>query len=148
MANSGKSWLIAAGSASAAIGVLHLVCIVGGGPAYRYFGAGERLAQRAEAGSLQPAAITLVFAAAFLVLAVYGFSGAGLFRRLPLLRTALVASAAVYLLRGLFVVTEVMALAGGRAIPTRFVAFSVVSFGVGICYALGTIRAWARLAAA
>lgn len=145
MKNSGRSWLIAAGLASGAIGVLHLVCIVVGGPAYRFFGAGERLAQRAEAGSLQPAAITFVFAVAFFVLAAYGFSGAGVLRRLPLLRTALVATAAVYLLRGLFVITEVTALAGGRAIPPRFIVFSLVSLGVGICYALGTIGAWARL---
>ena len=145
MINSGKRYLIAAGSASAAIGVLHLVCIVIGGPAYRYFGAGERLAQRAEAGSLQPAAMTLVFAVAFFVLAAYGFSGAGVMRRLPLLRTALVASAVVYLLRGLFVISEVVALTGGRAIPPRFVVFSLVSLAVGIFYALGTIGAWAGL---
>jgi hypothetical protein len=145
MTNSGKPYLIAAGSASAAIGVLHLVCIVVGGPAYRYFGAGERLALRAEAGSLQPAAMTLVFAVAFFVLAAYGFSGAGVMRKLPLLRTALVATAVVYLLRGLFVVTEVLALAGGRAVPPHFVVFSLVSLGVGIGYALGTIGAWARL---
>ena len=144
MANNGKPYLIAAGSASAAIGIVHLVAIVVGGPAYRYLGAGERLAQRAEAGSLQPAVMTLIFAVAFFVLAAYGFSAAGLIRRLPLLRTALVATAAVYLLRGLFVVTEVLALAGGRAVPPRFVVFSLVSLAVGICYALGTIGAWFR----
>lgn len=145
MSDAGKPHLIAAGSASAAIGVLHLVCIVVGAPAYRYFGAGDRLAQRAEAGSLQPAAMTLVFAVAFFVLAAYGFSGAGAIRRLPLLRTALVASAVVYLLRGLFVITEVLALAGGRAVPPRFVVFSLVSLAVGLCYGLGTVRAWAQL---
>jgi hypothetical protein len=145
MINSGRRSLIAAGSASAAIGVLHLVCIVIGGPAYRYFGAGERLAQRAEAGSLQPAAITLVFAVAFFVLAAYGFSGAGVIRKLPLLRTALVATAVVYLLRGLFVIPEVLALTGGRAVPPHFVVFSLVSLAIGICYALGTIGAWAHL---
>ena len=145
MTNCGRPYLIAAGSASAAIGVLHLVCIAIGGPAYRYFGAGERLAQRAEAGSLQPAAITLVFAAAFFVLAAYGLSGAGAIRRLPLLRTALVASAAVYLLRGLFVVPEVLAVTGGRAIPPHFVVFSLVFLAVGLCYALGTIGSWGRL---
>jgi Zn-dependent protease with chaperone function len=39
----------------------------------------------------------------------------------------------------------VLALKGGRAIPPRFVVFSLVSLGVGICYALGTIGAWSRL---
>ena len=62
--------------------------------------------------------------------------------RLPLLRAALVATAVVYLLRGLFVVSEVVALTGGRAIPPHFVVFSLVSLGVGVCYALGTIGAW------
>jgi hypothetical protein len=145
MTNSGKPYLIAAGAASAASGVLHLVCIAIGGPAYRYFGAGETFARRAEAGSLQPAMMTLVIAMAFFVLAAYGFAGAGLIRRLPLTRTALVACAVVYLLRGLSVIPETLAVHAGRIIPPRYLVFSLVSLAVGICYALGTIGAWSRL---
>lgn len=148
MTDSGKPYLIAAGAASAAIGVLHLVVIAIGGPAYRYFGAGERLAQRAEAGSLQPAVMTLIIALAFLFLAAYGFAGAGLVRKLPLTRAALVASAVVFLLRGLSVIPEALALHAGRSVPPRYLVFSLVSLAIGICYGLGTMRAWARLSSA
>ena len=95
-----NNWLIAGGVLSAAASALHLACIVGGGDWYRFFGAGEAMAQAAERGEAYPALLTLAIAAVLAIWAAYAFAGAGLIRRLPLMRTALVAITAIYLLRG------------------------------------------------
>ena len=94
-------WLIAGGVLSTAAALLHLAIIAGGPDWYRFFGAGERMARMAELGLLRPALITLGIAAILAVWAAYAFAGAGLIRRLPLMRTALLAITAIYLLRGL-----------------------------------------------
>jgi hypothetical protein len=96
-------WLVGAGLLSAAAALLHLAIIVGGPDWYRFFGAGEGMARMAEQGSARPTLITLGIAAVLAIWAAYAFAGAGLLPRLPLLRTALVAITAVYLLRGLVI---------------------------------------------
>ena len=130
--------MVAAGC-SAAVAVLHLAILLVGPPWYRYFGA-PSLARQIESGSaLVPWLLTLAVAALFALSAGYGLSGAGVIRRLPLLRVALYTIAAVYLLRGLQVVPEVIVWIQGR-IPPRFAVFSAFSAFAGVVYLLGTIR--------
>jgi len=85
----GNKWLKIGGILSLAVALLHLVIIFIGAPAYRYFGAGEEMAKGAESGSLFPAMMTLVLVAIFAIWGLYAFSGAGMFRQLPLLRIGL-----------------------------------------------------------
>jgi hypothetical protein len=82
--------------------------------------------------------MALAVAAVFVVWACYALSGAGAIRRLPLLRVALFAIAAVYLLRGVQVAPEVMGVARG-AVPWRFAVFSAFSAFAGVVYLLGVI---------
>jgi hypothetical protein len=89
-----------AGVSSAGVALLHLVIPAVGAPAYRYFGAGERMARMAERGLARPTLITLGLALVFAVWAAYAFSAAGLIRRLPLLRPALLVIGVIYTLRG------------------------------------------------
>ena len=56
----------------------HLACIAIGAKAYRFVGAGERMARAVEAGKFKPTLITLVIASVLLVWALYAFSGAAL----------------------------------------------------------------------
>ncbi len=81
--------------------LLHFVIIFVGAPAYRYFGAGERMAVRDERGDPLPAVITAGLTLVFAIWAGYAFSGAGLIRRLPFLRAVLSSVGIVYTLRGL-----------------------------------------------
>jgi hypothetical protein len=138
-------WLIAAGALSAAAALLHLAIIAGGPGWYRFFGAGERMARMAERGLVEPALIAAGIAAILGVWAAYAFAGAGLIRRLPLMRTALVAIASIYLLRGL-VLAPLLAvrpeLVGGFTLWS-----SLIVLGYGLCYAIGTWRAWPALSA-
>lgn len=136
-------WLVAAGLLSAAAAMLHLAIIAGGPAWYRFFGAGEGMARMAERGFARPTLIALGIAAILAVWAAYAFAGAGLIRRLPLMRAALVAISAVYLLRGLAPVPMLLFR------PDRVDAFLLWSSAIvlvyGLCYAIGTRRAWAGL---
>jgi len=134
-------WLIAGGWLSLAAAALHLAVIAGGPEWYRFFGAGEGMAQAAERGELTPHLITLGIVAMLATWAAYAFAGAGLIRRLPLMRTALVAISAVYLLRGLGIVPMLIV-----AEPTAFGLWSsLIVLAYGIAYAVGTWRAWPTL---
>ncbi|MBE2200492.1 MAG: hypothetical protein IAE79_17890 [Anaerolinea sp.] len=46
MQSQGKYWLTLGGVFSIGIAILHIAIIFGGAPAYRYFGAGEEMAQK------------------------------------------------------------------------------------------------------
>ncbi|MBA2467572.1 MAG: hypothetical protein H0V46_08220 [Sphingomonas sp.] len=96
------------------------------------------MAQMAERGSLVPAVLTLGIAAMLAVWAAYAFAGAGIIRRLPLMRTALVAISAIYLVRGLLIVPVLMK----PAAPAFDIWSSLIVLVYGIVYALGTWRAW------
>lgn len=138
-----RPWLIAAGVLSSIAALLHLAVIAGGPDWYRFFGAGEGMARTAERGSLTPALVTLGIAIVLAAWAAYAFAGAGLIRRLPLMRTALVVIAAIYLARGLVLVP---ALAVN---PDRLSGFdiwsSLIVLVYGLAYAIGTWRAWPEL---
>ncbi|KRA19827.1 hypothetical protein [Lysobacter sp. Root604] len=138
-------WLIAAGLGSALAALLHLGCIAFGAPWYRFFGAGERMAQLAIAGSPYPTVVTLLIAGVLAIWALYALSGAGAIRRLPLLRSALCAIIAVYLLRG------VIALPFVAQMPERSPAFwywsSAICFVLGALHLIGLRQAWAHLSA-
>ena len=140
----GRHWLTGAALLSAAAAILHLAVIAGGPDGYRFFGAGEDMARMAERGSIMPALVTLAIAAVLAAWSAYALAGAGRIRRLPLMRTALVAISAIYLLRGL-VLIPALAKHGTAADP--FVLWSsLIVLGFGITYAVGTFRAWPALA--
>ena len=133
-------WLVGGGCLSAAAAVLHLAVIVGGPDWYRFFGAGEDMAQMAERGSLVPPAVTLVIAVVLAIWAAYAFAGAGLIR-LPLMRTALAAITAIYLLRGVLIVPLLM-----KPHATSFdIWSSLIVLVYGIVHAIGTARAWPEI---
>lgn len=136
-----------AGCLSGAIALLHVAVILAGAPAYRYFGAGEEMATLAERGSLVPALITLLVTLVFSLFALYAFSGAGLVRRLPLLRLGLCAIAGIYVLRGVLVIPQAVAVGAGaaNAPPARDLVFSGVSLLIGLAYLAGVIGAWRGL---
>jgi hypothetical protein len=141
-----RNWLIVGGVLSAIAALAHLAVIAGGPDWYRFFGAGEGMAQAAERGELRPVLITIGIAAMLFVWAAYAFSGAGLIGRLPLLRTGLVAISAVYLLRGLAPVA-ILLFRPGLMSPFAWWSSAIVLV-YGLAYAIGTWGAWPRLSGA
>ncbi|MDQ3080420.1 MAG: hypothetical protein M3R03_10555, partial [Pseudomonadota bacterium] len=78
------------------------------------------------------------------VWAAYAFAGAGVIRRLPLMRTALVAISAVYLARGLIIFYP--PLLGRSDLSIAFMLWSsLIVLAIGIAYAVGTWLAWPTL---
>ncbi|MBD0274605.1 MAG: hypothetical protein ICV73_22080 [Acetobacteraceae bacterium] len=139
-------WLIAGGVLSAIGALIHVAAPVAGPDWYRFFGAGEETARAAQRGSPVPALMALGIAGLLAAWAAYAFAGAGLIRRLPLMRTALVLISAVYLLRGLVLVP---ALALNRDGVTGFTLWSsLIVLGYGVAYAAGTWKAWPALSRA
>ncbi len=136
-------WLITGGGLSAIAARVHLDIIIGGPDWYRFFGAGEAMAQAAEQGRLMPTLVTLGIAAMLAIWAAYAFSGAGLIPRLPLLRTALVIISGIFLLRALAVIP--LLLTPTEQSATFWLWSSAIVLIYGLAYAIGTWRAWPEL---
>ena len=133
-------WLAAAGGLSAAASVTHLAIIAGGPRWYEFFGAGRRMVRLAEQGSPSATWITLGIAVVLAVWAVYAFSGAELIPRLPLLKLALAAISAVYLLRAVGYIPALFIT--GAPVGT----FAWVSSGIvavfAVVHMIGTLQLW------
>jgi hypothetical protein len=130
------------GLLTGAAALLHVAIILGGPQWYRFFGAGERMARLAARGSSYPAIVTATIAVILGVWALYALSGAGLLRRLPLLRVVLVLIAAIYLVRGLLGVPIVLFVDDPysrelRERMTFMIVSSAISTFLGLCYAFG-----------
>ncbi|MBL8513701.1 MAG: hypothetical protein JNJ55_06890 [Betaproteobacteria bacterium] len=120
--------------------IAHLACIAIGPSAYRLLGAGERMARAVEAGMLQPTLVTLAIAVMLLAWGVYALSAAGLVRRMPLTKVALIGITAVYLGRAvLFPFLRPM-------FPENSMTFWLVSsgicLGIGLLHAFGVASRW------
>lgn len=135
--------LIMAAICSGVAALLHLGCIIFGGDWYRFFGAGEQMAQMAEAGHIYPTIVTFVIVVLLTIWSLYALSGAGVILRLPLLRLGLCMIAAIYLLRGIAFI-PLMPMFPENSI-TFWVVSSTICFAFGLLYALGARQAWAYL---
>ena len=143
MIRQANAWLVVAGSMSALASLIHVGCIVEGPSWYRIFGAPESLIRAVENGDPTLDWMTAGIAAILALWSAYAFAGAGLIRRLPLMRTALVAITAIYLARGLLIVPVAMQLSYEKA-PGDYWS-SVIVLLYGIVHAVGTWRAWPPL---
>jgi hypothetical protein len=144
MRTSSSHLLVLAAALSAMAALLHLACIYFGGPWYRAMGAGEQMVRLAESGSSRPTIVTLFIACVLFVWSLYALSGAGIIRRLPWLRSCLVAITAVYLIRG-FAFVPLMSAIPGRTL--QFWLWSSATCAVfGVVHAIGLWQSWGRLA--
>jgi len=127
--------------------LLHVAIIIGGPDWYRFFGAGEGMAQLAENDQFFPAIITGVIAAVLAIWAIYAFSGAGIMNRLPFLQPVLFVISAIFIARGLFGIPLVIYIdhpylneLQGKMIFMFF--SSSISLGIGLFYLVGLIEVW------
>lgn len=141
--------LIVGGILSVIAALLHVAIIVGGPEWYRFFGAGEGMAQLVENGSTYPLIITAIIAVILVVWALYAFSGAGIINKLPLLKPVLVAIAMIYLMRGIFGIPIVIYvdhpyLNELEGKMTFMICSSIISLSYGLLYLLGSIQIWSN----
>jgi hypothetical protein len=100
--------------------LLHIAIIIGGPDWYLASGAGESMATLAESDSIYPALIGFILVCIFAGWSLYALSGAGIIRRLPLLKLCLILISALCIVRGLY----------GFFIPLIFNNSYVVSLGI------------------
>ncbi|MGQ0595554.1 MAG: hypothetical protein ACT4QB_23840 [Gammaproteobacteria bacterium] len=137
--------LLLAASVSFFVAILHVVIVLVGPSAYTFFG-GERLARLALSGSFSPALQTLSLAAIHALFGLYGLSGAGVIRRLPLLTVGLFAIGGMYAFRGLSAIQQgLQILQDPDSLPFRVLFYSLVFFATGCAYIAGTVKRWGWL---
>jgi hypothetical protein len=128
--------LLWGGSMSLLAAFLHIAIIIGGPPWYRFFGAGEDLAQMAEQGSPIPGAITALIALVLMLWSLYAFAGAGLVRRPPWLRSILIIITAIYMLRGASLLPLVLFMP--QVVDSFLILSSLICLAIGIIHFSGT----------
>ncbi|MET0357666.1 MAG: hypothetical protein ABW044_12870 [Cellvibrio sp.] len=136
-------YLIIAAVLSATAAALHIGCIIFGAAWYRFFGAGEQMAILANQGSLIPTLVTSFIALILFTWSAYALSAAGVIRKLPLIRTALIIITSIYLLRGiagLFLIKN-----PGENSPEFWLWSSVICIVYGMFYLVGTKQRWVQL---
>jgi hypothetical protein len=136
-------FLIIAASLSALAALFHIACIIFGGPMYLLMGAGSQMAHLADAGHWYPTVVTSFIASILFIWSLYALSGAGVIRRLPLLRFALCAITAIYLARSVAFVALMPHFPENS--PTFWFWSSAICFVFGLMYFIGTWQVWAKL---
>ena len=81
---------------------LHLVVLWWGPDGYRFFGAGEQMAQMAERKNPWPAILTLLITAVLAVWGLYCLALDGYFPELPWTSQIVIVITAVYIVRGIY----------------------------------------------
>lgn len=142
--NTNKS-LLAAALCCGLAALAHAGCILFGADWYRFFGAGEQMAQLAEQGHWYPAVVTAVITLILLVWACYALSAAGVIRRLPLTRLALVLISSILLLRGLAFVWLMPLFPGNSQLFWQ--VSSAICLLMGTLFAVGSWQQWPKLSA-
>lgn len=138
-----NKYLLVAALCCVAAALAHSGCILFGADWYRFFGAGEQMAWMVEQGFWYPTLVTSVIVFVLLIWALYGLSGSGAIRRLPLTRPALVLIAGILILRGVsFVVLMPM-------FPENSLTFwlmsSAICLLIGGLFAVGSWQQWSVL---
>lgn len=140
--------LLIAGTLSMLAAVLHIAVIFGGPDWYRFFGAGEQIAQMAEQGKAYPIIVTLFIAAVLATWGLYAYSGAKLIIRLPFLRICLILIAAVYCIRGSYGYF-VPLVSNDPYVQNLGLGFwvwsSAICLAIGIVHVIGIKQSWQYL---
>jgi len=136
-------FLVTGAALSGVAALMHLGCIIFGAPWYRFLGAGEQMAQLDLAGHWYPKAATSVIIIVLSVWALYALSGAGVIRKLPLVRLALCVITGIYLLRAVAFV-PLQAYFPGNSMSFWLVS-SAICLAIGVVHLLGLRQVWPSL---
>ena len=143
MKNVHNSYLIIGAVSTALAAIAHLTCLVLGGSWYRFLGAGEHIANMAESGHWYPSFMAITIATILLIWSAYALSGAGMVRRLPLLKLALCSISFIFIIRGLGF-PLIMPLFPGNSV-TFWVISSGICLFIGLIHLTGLRQVWSHL---
>ncbi len=144
-----NAFMLLAAVLSGIAALLHVLIIFGGASWYRFFGAGEAMAQMSEAGHWWPTAVTSAIALVLGMWALYAASASGwgaahaLHLALPWPKLVLSVITAIYVLRGLALLP--LLLMAPQQVTPFLVWSSVVCLGYGWVHGIGLRQVWSRL---
>ena len=127
-------FLIVGGVIAGFAALWHLLMIVGGPNWYAFARAPLYVVQSAKEGTFIAPVGAVAIAVLMFTCTAYSFSGAGVFRKIPLLKLALPTISFICLVRGLYISPVFFSL---KALGTWHLIASAVWFFVGICFLLG-----------
>ncbi|WP_375056082.1 hypothetical protein [Zobellella sp. DQSA1] len=143
MNSESNKYLLAAAACCAVAALAHVGCIVFGADWYRFFGAGEQMVQMAEQGLWYPTMVTSAIILILFIWALYGLSGSGAIKRLPLTRLALVVITGIFIFRGVSFIGLM------PIFPENSLTFWLISSGIclfiGGLFAVGSWQQWSKL---
>lgn len=140
-----NGFLIAGATLSALAALVHLGCIVFGPPWFRFLGAGEHMAKLSSEGHWYPVVATLFIASVLLLWSLFALSGAGVIRRLPLVRLALCVITGIYFVRAVAFPLLVPYFPGNSA--AFWFWSSAICFVFASVHFVGLRQVWAKLPA-
>ena len=139
----GEQALLVGVLCSAVAAIAHLACIVLGAPAYRFMGAGEKMARAVEAGKLRPTLATFAISGVLSVWAAYALGGAGVISPLPLSTLALPAICAAYL--GRAIAFPLLKHSFPENSNTFWLVSSSICLLIGLVHLYGVVFVWRAL---
>ena len=125
--------LLSGGVIATAAAVWHLLMIAGGPGWYKFARAPSYIVESAKQHTFTAPIMAVVIALLMFTCAAYAFSGAGVIRKIPLLKSALITISIICLVRALVTVPY---LIQARLDIWSLIASSVWLF-VGLCYLVG-----------
>ena len=127
--------LVSAGVIASASALWHLLCILGGPSWFEFARAPQQIIDSAQQGTLLAPIGTITVSSLMFACTVFAFSSAGLIRKVPLLKPALITISFIYTSRALIAI-PIMITPDGYDI-WEIVASSVWLY-VGVCFIVGT----------
>lgn len=122
------------------IAIAHIICLINAEYFFEVTGVGENMRRNAEIRPFLPYAMTIFVALIFFIFGLYGLSGAGKIRKLPLLKVGIFIIAAIYLIRG--AVGAIVNIGFESSFQWHHLLFSICALGIGLLYLLGGLRKW------
>lgn len=145
-ASRGVRLLAACAIANFALALLHIVCLFTGEATARFFTAPPFVMELIRSGSWLIVPVCLAIVAVLGAFGLYAWAAAGRMRRLPALRAGLIAIGAIYTLRGLALIPQMLAMLHFPGhIPWQAPVFSAVALALGLAHLAGVGRRWREL---
>jgi len=136
-----EKFLIVGGIIGGLAAIWHLLMIAGGVGWYEFARAPQYIVQSAKARTLVAPLSAIGIAVLMFTCTAYSFSGAGLIRKIPFLKSALVSIALICLARGLFISPLFYS---ASLMGTWHLVASSVWFFVGVCFLLGALNIFSK----
>jgi hypothetical protein len=132
-----SKFLISAGVIASASAIWHLLCIFGGPSWFAFARAPQQIIESAQQGTMLAPIGTIIVATLMFACSVFAFSAAGIIRKVPLLKSALLTISLLCILRAL---SAIPTIATSNGLDVWQIVASAVWFYVGICFVTGSIK--------